>query len=1166
MELPDPRKSLVILGAGLAALLLSLTRIQAGALEKEFAHPPASAKPWVYAFWLNGNITREGITADLEAMQRVGIGGIMLLEVNTTVPPGPIPYASSEWQAMIKYFLDEAARLGLLVNIINAPGWCGSGGPWNTAENSEQQVVWTETFVQGPTCFAAVLPQPKAVAGFYKDIAVLAMPAPLDDDVDIRDFKPRITTSEEVPEKIRADFAAGKPEVKIEMPVPTPGKPQYLQYEFSKPFTARSLSIKLKGFPDWSKFQGELQASDDGVSFRKIQDIGGSITGISLGFDAVTARYFRVVVTKTDGNYPPPLTFSQVEFSSRNRLEDILHKGLSKRGEITPAASYPEIQKELTIPASKIINLTDKMDASGRLNWDVPAGKWLLLRIGHTSRGQKNHPAPQGGEGLEADKLNKAAIDAHFSALMAKVIATAGPLAGKTLVSTHIDSWETGTQNWTAKFRDEFKARRGYDLLPYLPVITGRVVDNQEVSERFLWDFRQTVAELLNENYADHMRELAHEKGLKLSIEGYGSGPSIDLAYGGRGDEPMAEFWWSNSGPKSVHGNLQMPSSAHVYGKKVIPAEAFTAERDERYQAYPGNMKSQGDWAFAMGINRIVFHRYAMQPWPERKPGLGLGAWGTHYERTQTWWEQTGLWHEYLSRCQFLLQEGLPVADICYLQPEIAPHSFKLPLVEAYMPERPGYNFDGAPAEAILTRFSVKDGRLVLPDGMSYRVLVLSDVPTMTPTLLRKIKDLVATGATVIGAPPVKSPSLSDYPNCDAEVKALAAELWGPCDGKAVKERTFGKGKIVWGISPQEVLKTMGVPPDFSQDDFDGKLLYTHRTLDDKEVYFVANPKGQPVTGTCSFRVEGKVPEFWWPETGKIEPAATYTEADGVTTVPLNLKATESVFVVFRPGSERRDTVASVLFDNQQIIPPAKGAKATDTAAVRQDEQGKLRLETWKAGDYTIKTTSNKTYQVRVGKIPAPVPIGGPWELAFPPNWGAPPKITLDKLISWSNSTEPGVKYFSGTAMYTKTIPITADLLVPGNRLYLDLGKVQVIAQVRLNGKDLGILWKPPHMVDITDAAKAGDNKLEIAVTNLWPNRLIGDEQLPEDTERIGKERPSHEGNVKSWPQWLKDGQPSPSGRLTFAMWRLWNKNSTLLTSGLLGPVVLKSQAEAAVK
>jgi hypothetical protein len=644
------------------------TRLEAG-----FLHPPDSARPWVYGFLINGNVASNGLTADLEALKRVGLGGLTLMEVDETqgAPAGPVEFGSPAWRALFKHICAEAQRLGLEINMNNDSGWTGSGGPWITPELAMQKVVWSETNVAGPRQFNGRLAEPRKVAGYYHDIAVLAFPTP-----------------------------------------------------------------------------------------------------------AVESRINRI---EAKAAFAP--------------------KAVALR------AHWLTLPADHTIPRNRLLELTAHLGADGQFRWEVPPGQWTILRLGHTPTGKDNHPAPKAGRGLECDKLNPRALDVMFAGLMGKLTADAGRLVGKSLVATHIDSWEVGSQNWTPRFREEFRRLRGYDPLPFLPTMTGRVVDSLEISERFLWDLRQTISDLLLENYAGHMHELANRHGLRLTIEGYTECPTDEMAYAARADEPMGEFW-SSGRYGEAFSCTEMASAAHVYGKRIVGAEAFTADEREKWLSHPATIKELGDWAFCEGINRFVFHRYAIQPWADVRPGTSMGPWGLHYERTQTWWEQSKAWHEYLSRCQFLLRQGLFVADMCLLAPEGSPSTIdgqqsflSRPGAPNWFPrERPAYNFDTCPPEALLTRMSVKNGRLVLPDGMSYRLLVLPQTETMTPKLLRKVKDLVQAGATVMGARPLKSPSLSDYPTCDQELKALADELWGTeVAPPEFTKRPCGKGWIVWG-------------------------------------------------------------------------------------------------------------------------------------------------------------------------------------------------------------------------------------------------------------------------------------------------------------------------------------------------------------------------------
>ena len=462
-------------------------------LAGQFANPPASARPWVYWFWLSGNLTKEGITADLEAMQRVGIGGVLIMEVNQGAPAGKVAFGHPEWMELFKFMLKEADRLGLKVNMSNDAGWCGSGGPWITPKLSMQRVVWTETVVDGARRFEGILPQPKANVNYYEDIATLAMPLP------------------------------------------------------------------------------------------------SGTTGFVSDIQGKTSFTVRVA--------PPQ------------------------------PASFPSIAKEATVQRNAIVDVSTMMDKTGKLAWDAPAGKWMILRMGHTSTGQNNQPAPEPGRGLECDKLSKAAAETHFNGLMGKIIADSHLLTGeeRALVATHIDSWEVGSQNWTPLMREEFKKRRGYDLMPFLPTFTGRVVESLEVTERFLWDLRQTVSDMIIENYAGHFHTLARRHGMRLSIEAYGE-PADDMTYAGKADEPMAEFWsWSKFGAAS--SCTEMASAAHIYGRRILGAEAFTATDKEKWLGHPAVIKDLGDWAFCEGINRFVVHRYAMQPWtkPDRAPGMSVG-------------------------------------------------------------------------------------------------------------------------------------------------------------------------------------------------------------------------------------------------------------------------------------------------------------------------------------------------------------------------------------------------------------------------------------------------------------------------------------------------------------------------------------------------------------
>lgn len=1066
-------------------------------LAKGFANPPHSALPHTWWHWCNGNSSKEGITADLEAMKKAGIGGAQIFNVDVGIPSGTAPFMSDKWREQITHAVKEANRLGIELCIHNCAGWSSSGGPWIKPQYAMQFVVSTEKAVTGPAHFSGKLAQPQARAGYYRDIVVLAFPKP---------------------------------------------------------------------------------ANETGDRKLRIQQI------------APKAGYVR-------GDRIMPDTSA------------------------TPAG--------MAIPKSGVIDISSKMAADGTLEWDVPAGEWVVMRMGHTPTGAVCAPAPGEGRGLECDKLSREAMDAHWAGMMATVLKDIGPLAGKTLNNSLIDSYEVGSQNWTPKFRDEFRNRRGYDLLPFLPVITGRVVDSIEVSERFLWDFRRTICDLFAENYFGYFGSLCRKHGMKFSVEGYGNGSFDDIQVGGLADIPMGEFW---VGGAAMETTKLAASAAHTHGRPVIGAESFTADNVRgRWLIEPYGIKALGDQVFCNGINRYIFHRYANQPWLNLRPGMTMGPWGTHLERTVTWWNEAGSWLKYVARCQYLLQSGRFVADACYYYGEEGPNT--LPDRRSLKPTLPaGYDYDGCDSETLLNHMSTKDGQIVLDSGMSYRVLILPDSLFMTPAAARKIKDLVQAGATVVGPKPMRSSSLAGYPACDDEVKRIGDEVWGGVDGTTTTSHDFGKGHVAWGVKLEGLLAQSAVQPDFEPMSRAGKLMYIHRSTPDADIYFVSNQKYSPVALDCAFRVTGRAPELWHADTGKAEDAPVWQEKDGRTVVNLRLDPAGSVFVIFRkPAAGVRHLLAVAVPSNDPAAPPqpkivikrafyepANGApggadvtaKVADMVAAgdysipaTNDMFGdptynvvkRLRVEFSIDGKTMTRTAGeNETldlvsvpealsiptldlspatggaaalawqpmtvqYSTEQGSKSMVLPkadsfeVAGSWSLRFPPNLGAPPTAKLDHLVSWAEHSEPGVKYFSGTVEYQKEIDLPASLFGKDRAVMLDLGRVKNFAEVTVNGKNLGVLWKAPFRVDVTGVAHPGKNRLVIKVTNLWPNRLIGDEQLPPDVEWRGEQ-------LAKWPDWLVNNQPRPNtGRVTFTTWHFYSKDSQLLESGLLGPVVVRS-------
>ena len=1222
-----------------SAVLGFVLAAAADPLDQGFLNPPDTARPQTWWHWMNGNITKAGITADLEAMKQIGLGGATIVNVDCGIPAGPVKFMSPEWREDFKFAVSEADRLGLKLCVENCAGWSSSGGPWNTATNAMQRVTTSEVRVSGPANFAAALPQPPTKLGFYRDIAVLAFPAPDGENVRMKDFSPVATTSGGEPPGDR--LTDGDAKTVVRLPLPKRGRPQFAQLEFSKPFSSRTVKITGgKGIPECG---GEVLVSDDGKTFRSLKPFslgrkGAGTLTVSLGTQPVAARFWRVQFNAISGKTAATATdipLAEIGLAPRLSIENIDAKDGLSGGFVLSSAADDDSSAGAVSPR-EIVDLTAKLGADGKLNWQVPAGDWIILRVGYTPTGVNNHPAASGGEGLECDKFSKAALDIHWNGFMQKILDDLGPLAGKTLDSSLIDSYEVGGQNWTENFRAEFQKRRGYDLTKFLPAFTGRVVDSPAATERFLWDMRRTIADLFAENYYGYFAELCRQHGLKNAVEPY-TGPFESMQCGAHADVVMGEFWtgdWQGWNP-----TVKLASSiAHVYGKTIVGAESFTAApgpQSGRWQEDPYALKTLGDLMYCRGLNRYVFHRYAMQPWTDRWPGMTMGQWGFHFERTETWWNQGKAWMDYISHCQFLLQQGRAVADAAYFIGESA---------AAEPPAPPaGYDYDVVNADVLLHGATVKNGRIVLASGASYAALILppNDVNMLPPTLQR-IGELVRAGATVVGPRPQHSPSLTGFPECDAQVEKLADGLWGKCDGVSVQENSVGNGRVVWGKSLADVFAAQNLKPDF---EFAGaaagsRLAYAHRVAGAADIYFVSNQRRQFDSADCTFRVGGKIPELWHPDTGVIEPAPVWSEEAGRTKVRLDFDPAGSVFVIFRHAADGADhivaatggvspeSVATPKLEIQRAVYAATdGAGETDVTAkisgLVQDGQlvvavnndtfggdpaynhvkvlrvdyaldgkpghatvnenetfalpaaagtgrppqwetgaaadGAPTVKAWGNGRVELRTAGGKVLHADAADLPAPQEVSGGWDLSFPPNWGAPPAVALDRLVSWTENTNDGVRYFSGTATYEKEIEIPADRLNAGRELWLDLGAVKNFAEVSLNGQDFGVLWKPPFRVNLTAAAKPGANKLAVKVTNLWPNRLIGDEQLPPDVEWDGKQ-------LKAWPQWLLDGKPGPTGRLTFTTWHHWQKGDALLESGLLGPVTLRTAETVAAK
>jgi hypothetical protein len=1071
---------------------------------------------------MNGNITKEGIKLDLEWMNRIGIGGFHNFDASLDTPQvveKRLAYMRPEWKEAFKYATVLADQMGMEEAVASSPGWSETGGPWVSASQGMKKYVWSETAVAGGVPFTGQLAHPPSNTGlfqglgggdsaggsvhFYADAAVVAFRSPAG-DVPIESLHVKVSASSGEPSP--AALSGEDPASSTGLSIPGGGGPAWIQFEFPDPEPMRSLTIATRDLDIVTsvKFQVSnpdefLEASDDGISFHVVQKIPqGGAPEHTLSFPAVTARFFRVAFRRG----PPPRTPSWMMGMNPDTmgggksqrppeyvvLKLVLRPGarVNRFEEKAAFATLPDLYELPTppygapeaIPSAEVVDLTSRMRADGSLDWTPPPGDWTVLRFGYSLLGTTNHPATAEATGLEVDKLNRTYVKSYMDGFLSSYEETVGKeLMGKRGIQYVVtDSWEAGSQNWTDDMMAKFRARRGYDALRFLPVLAGYVVDSSEASDRFLWDFRKTIADLIADEHYGQVQASLVERGMGH----YGESHEGGRAYVADGmevkkldDIPMSAMWTQRLGVYSESFNYnaddrESASVAHIYGQNLAAAESMTASA-QPWAWSPSTLKPTADAEFLNGINRIVIHESAHQPLVGKAPGLTLGPYGQWFNRNDTWAEQAGPWIKYLARTSFLLQQGHFAADLVYYYGEdsnlTAIFTAKAPAVPA------GYGFDYINADGLIHELSAADGRITTKSGMSYRVLGLDPYSRhMSLPVLRAIYHLVEAGGIVAGPKPTDDPSLADD---QAEFARLDERLFG--DGTGVHD--VGSGRVFAGQALPDVLKGLGVSPDFdySRPGGEGPILFVHRRIADGDLYFLDNRSNQEANVDGYFRVTGKAPELWHAETGATEPAS-YSIAAERTTVPLHLEAWGSVFVVFR-----------------------KDSKAASIALPRSSES-------------TLAT------------------LAGPWDISFESGRGAPPGTTLDKLESWSDDANPGVRYFSGTGTYTKTFDVPHGWLAKGARIWVDLGDVKNLAEVTLNGKTLANVWHAPYRVDLSGEIKDGANELRIAVTNAWVNRLIGDE---------------------------KPG----SEKFTFADIRPYKANSPLLASGLLGPVRILSVA-----
>ncbi len=1186
-----------------AAFAIANGMMAADDLEKGFLAPPPSARPHTWWHWMNGNVTKEGITADLEAMAQIGLGGAQIFDAGCDVPPGPVRFNSPIWFDTMRFAVSEAKRLGLEIVHPNCSGWSSSGGPWIAPSNAMKSVVFTEAAVKGPAKFSAKLRQPHSPRGYYRDFRVVAFRIPPAEVADREIVPCKIVTPQTDSETELAKLTDRNLDTYVELERKEHDR-HVFTVEYVRPVKASCVAYQLDGGENWGeKAEIEVQISSDGKNWRDmgrrpicISDAGAHTREHGWRFfpfeSQIEASFLRVRLhlAKRDGY--SKFRMGELGFARRMAVSALRGKTFDIR--IPVASDAAPTTSDQVVPVDGTIDLTGRMAADGTFSWDVPEGEWCIMRIGYSAKGASAVCASDGGRGLECDKLSAAVLDHHFESYFGRLCRELGEdLIGRDrpgLTGTLVDSYEVGTQNWTEGFEDMFSKMAGYSIEPYLPVFAGRIVGSVEQTERFLWDYRTVISRLFEENYSGALARKCRQYGLAFSLEPYGSCTSDDFLYGAHADVPMGEFWATGGNGAGGRSQTAMlaASIAHIYGRKYIGMESFTSGPpwQGRWRKDPFGLKAIGDRIYGCGANRLIVHRFTHQPWAKDKylPGMTMGRWGMHFDRSNTWWEHGGKeWISYLTRTQYMLQEGIFCADILFCGAEETPAGFEdveSSFGGSVKAVENRYGFDLC-SPAALSLLKVEGGRILSPGGVRYRMLALPPHDTMTPAMLREIGRLVEAGGTIVcERPPVRSPSLAGYPSIDGKVAASAAAIWE---------------KGVMRMTPEKALKTLGVEPDFDcADEYSLKrlLVHQHRRQGGTDWYFIAcaNPDS-PKTIECSFRVSDRIPEIWDAESRTVSDAKTWRVSGGRTFVSLPFSNSGALFVVFRrPRGEVSGATAPKPQSHLKVVKAEYGSfpeqVADVTLAVAAMVAGD-RLNVFADNRLTggVDPARNKLKELRVtyldgGKehtavakeykridvVAASGAVNGPWRVAFPhgfaPNAhakGADELLMFDKLISWTERPERGARYFSGTATYSKTVE-GVKRPVDGGRLILDLGVVKNIAEVTVNGKTYPALWKPPFRVDITDAVDGSETvRMEIKVTNLWPNRLIGDDSMPLDCEWI--ERPHFrkiEWGIKEIPDWVKEGKQSPTGRHTFTTWKHWSKDDELLPSGLLGPVTIR--------
>ena len=1070
--------------------------------ESDFKSPPKNSGVHTWWHWVDKKITREGITKDLESMKKQGIVQATILNVgggesaNLTSPP--VIFNSAEWHAMFRWALYEAGRLGIKIGIHNCDGWSTSGGPWITPETSMKQYVWSNTLVDGGREINVKLPEPPAIENYYRDVAVLAIPAN-EGPNSFAEAQPDISVNQVSVGNI---FYDGNPKSIINLE-----KGSAIDVKFNNDFTAGKLVLfpcMTFSWDDMAKVSNQfaISYSNDGKNFTKIADY--EFVGVNRTFTArfaeTKARYFRIEFVKGNGVYTLNCPVAELEILKTDEdptfspaISSLLEKTAIVNDVNQKVFDRQSISRKKSIPENAVIDITDNLMVDGYLKWNAPKGKWKIIRFGYTSTGVKNGPATPEGTGLEVDKMDTTALNIHFAGFAEKCVQTAGELTGNTFKFLLIDSWECQFQNWTRNFPEEFESRRGYKIMKWIPVLCGEIVENESLSAAFLHDFRTTISDLIDEKYYKHFSELCHRSNLEMHAEiiyaNSGMYPPIDpLRSNKYADLVMTEFWATPNAsqiPEYEPVNNPTPGfptySSLASNKQIIGSEAYTGYA--HYSESPADLKPFGDLAYCSGVNQMILHSYVHQP-EDKKPGVTLFKFAAHFNRNNPWWEYTQDWMTYQSRIQYVLQKGEPVADVIFYTGDRLPQ---------YLPNKmlndlhPGIRANTCNFEMLKDQAKVISGKLSFGGKQSFALLILPESEEMNFETLKIIAELVKEGLIVVGKKPVSMLSVTDIKNNSSDFKQLASQLWGNTD-----ENSYGKGRVISGKPIGQVLKEIKLTPDFEYNSSDSKeLMFIHKKLIDCDVYFVFNQQKKPLIRELLFRVEGKLPEIWYPENGTILKPSIFSVEDKQVRIPVAFKSNEALIFVFRKDISG-DNINKVFFAFNQIFPKLPdGPENMDTLPTIINGLNDFIVN--ESGEYTFKSSSGKTL-TETREKPEIIEIENYHaRLEFFPLSSAYIKpIEVKVLKSLTEFENIDIKYFAGKVKYTIQFNIDESLVTTKKIVQLNPGYLDATAEIYLNGKFLSNLWLSDSEINVSGLLKK-ENILEITVAVVCRNRLIGD-------------------------------------------------------------------------